>query len=210
MSASNDYFSGPQLKHPAEHSKKMLADPALATKIKRENPQLYKELRADAVAQGLLGPSRKESVAAMFAKPGHRTFDETELRARRAYTEEECRRFYVAEATGAKGSVLSKLKEDDPQAYFLLATAAWSYGLLPRRPEAPRGSETPIDEPMPLAPELCKKWSLPANTRVTSAEFYSLMETNNKLDQEAAEAAEAAEQAKAEAAAKQGNGGGAA
>src|SRR5882757_2353279 len=104
---SKQYFEV-STQHPIDHIRKFISDGALAAKIKRENKTLYGELRADAVRLGLLAPSRRESVNAMFAKP-RRTFSDAELKARLEFSEEECRAFYVASSTG-KVSTLEGLK----------------------------------------------------------------------------------------------------
>src|SRR5437899_9491553 len=80
------------------------AEKGLAAKVAKANPLLYKEARQDAVALGLLGPSRRDDVNRLFERPT-RTYTEQELRARQRFSEAQCRELYVNASVGSSSNL---------------------------------------------------------------------------------------------------------
>ena len=166
---------------------------AAASQLKRENPSLYAAIRAQAVADGRVGPAtRAVGLAKMkldfderHAQPELTT---EQLRARAAFSEEDCKSYLLrsGEAQGFADN-LASMKRDNPEKFRLLKIAAKSYGL--------PVSDAPVAKPQAKEPEptfllaepLRSRFHLPEGHQVTEEAFLALQRLAATLEAEAAE-----------------------
>lgn len=104
------------------------SDAKKAQKLKTENPQLYKQVRALAVQDGLLAPEPRNPWLGR-EKPNEHLSDET-LRAMSQFSREECVALFVSKANAPGTLNATKLKESDPAKYAALRLAATGYGII--------------------------------------------------------------------------------
>src|SRR5258706_1230467 len=137
-----------------------------AQKLFLENPELYKTMRAEAVAQGILGPSAIGTPAPYSTAPPQKSYSDRELFLRAKFTAQECRDFFNAPA-GSKTNP-STLFQTNREAYAEIREASVAHGVLPATPSTPHRTpqRTPepqsgSDETFESDPRICKELSLP-------------------------------------------------
>ena len=154
-----------------------------AQKLFLENPELYRTMRAEAVAVGLLGPSAIGTPAPYSTAPPQKSYSDRELFLRAKYSLEELTTFFRSNNAGNKENP-STLFRTNPAEYAERREAAVSYGLLPESPSTPqRTPQARTPEPQPESGELfeldsriCQELGLPAGFKVNSVGFYRVMQ----------------------------------
>jgi len=165
-----DYFEV-KTTHPRQHAEKLFgkkADAALAMQIKRENPQLYNELRADAVTLGLLGQSRREQIRELYG-PKIRQFSAEEVAVRARISEQEARAFWNGIAKDAP----AEIKKNDPARYAQMQLAGRSYGVLPGF--APTMVDADKEGLFRLADDIADQANLPRDIFVSHSQFADVL-----------------------------------
>jgi len=174
----------------------------IAQKLFLENPELYYTMRAEAVAQGILGPSAIGTPAPYTTGKPQKSYSEREMFLRAKYSLEELKTFFRSNNTGSKENP-STLFRTNPAEYAERREAAVSYGLLPSTPSTPqRTPQARTTEPQPgsgetfeLDPRICKELSLPEGFKVNSEGYYRAIQA---VKNAAASKAVAAEKARLE------------
>ena len=146
---------------------------SLASRIARENPALYRELKVDAVSLGILasveGPKTpmQTILAKSAAASQQTTLSDAEIAARARFSEQECRRLFVESHTGDQNNA-ANLKKNDPNGYAAAKLAAASYGLLNFSPDnLPQRPVTTGDELVTVSADLSRKANLPEGIKVS-------------------------------------------
>src|SRR6267378_152111 len=181
-----------------------------AQKLFLENPELYKTMRAEAVAQGLLGPSATGTPAPYTTGTPQKSYTDRELFLRAKYSLAELTTFFQSNKSNNAGNKEnpSTLFRTNPAEYAERREAAVSYGLLPESPSTPQRTPQARTEPQPgsgetfeLDPRICKELSLPEGFRVNQEGYYRAIQAVKNAAASKAVAAEKAEQAAKDAAA---------
>jgi hypothetical protein len=177
---SRKYFQVP-LKHDEGDVRRFTRDGVLASKIKREDPRLYQELRDDAKALGLLAESRREQNIRLYAPKSTPPLTEIEQEALTAFSAEECRKYFPG-TSGGNADNAANLKKESPEKYQLLKIASRVYGVLPKegavevrdhRRARPQRQEpqSPTEATFPLAEKLALELGLEPGRPTTMKEF---------------------------------------
>ena len=153
-----------------------------AQKLFLENPELYRTMRAEAVAQGILGPSAILPAAPYTVGQPQKSYTDRELFLRAKFTAQECRDFFNAPA-GSKTNP-STLFQTNREAYEEIREASVAHGVLPATPSTPqRTPQTRTTEPQPgsgetfeLDSRICQELGLPVGFKVNSVGFYRVMQ----------------------------------
>lgn len=171
-----------------------------------ENRQLYDQCRAEYQQYNGIGDApylTEPERAALQKAPAQRNLSEAELRAAAKHSAEDCKAFFARDPKEPSSlPIPSKLKDEDPEAYAEWQLAGRVHGIFDRataivsdnsfKPAAPKrdDGETLMD----LGSPYVEFFHLPADTKVTLAEFNRMatikMDADNqRLEKIAADAA---------------------
>jgi len=172
-----------------------------AQKLFLENPELYRTMRTEAVAQGILGPSAKGTPAPYTTGKPQKSYSDRELFLRAKFTAQECKDFFNAPA-GSKNSPTA-LFQTNREAYQEIKEASIAHGVLPPSPSTYSTSpQARTPEPQPSSGEtfeldsrICKELSLPEGFRVNQEGYFRAIQA---VKNAAASKAVAAEKARLE------------
>lgn len=143
-----------------------------AMRLKKENPQLYTQMRDSAEREhGLIGAPgyfdpRRDSLPDPNAQ---KIFTDEELKARARFSEDRCRELFKRSGQDGNQDNLGNLFRDDTEGYRLAKIAAVSYGVLPAYTVIPPPEskiQPPADTSIAVGDELCRELNLPAGYRV--------------------------------------------
>lgn len=158
---------------------------ALAQRIKQENPQLFRELKSDALVLGLVASLERprtqleKAFEKSMSTSRQRTFSDQEIEARARFSEQDCRRLFVErDNTDAAAS----LKKSDAQAYATAKLAAQSYGILSRPEDAPERPAATGDELATVSDDLADRANLPRGLKVNVAQLDHIVKTVAQIE----------------------------
>jgi hypothetical protein len=147
---------------------------AVLMELKRENPALYQDMRAQAMVHGIIGPSAFLPAAPNVPyQPPTRRYSDRELLLRGRYSEQRCRELFAS----GDSREAQKLHKDDPDEYAAAKDAAISFGILPARttPYVPAPKPAPVEPGfMKLSESMAADANLPAGALVTIEQFAQL------------------------------------
>ena len=147
---------------------------AVLMELKRENPALYQDMRAQAMVHNIIGPSAFLPAAPNTPyQPPTRRYTDRELLLRGRYSEQRCRELFAS----GDSREAQKLHENDPDEYAAAKDAAISFGLLPPRttPYIPAPKPAPVEPGfMKLSEDMARDANLPAGALVTIEQFAEL------------------------------------
>lgn len=185
----SNYFEV-KTRHPREHVEAVIgrkSNPSLAAKIKRENPTLYAELKADGQALGLIALDAHQQFVAEHGPKAPKQLTPEELEALAAVSKEETDRLYRGASQGSKNTLVT-LKETDPERARLARIAAIARGTIadvPARPE-PKPA-VPLVEEIVTPKTLCDHYGLPEGWKTSPAGLVALTEGFQRHQKEEAE-----------------------
>jgi hypothetical protein len=170
-------------KYTREELNSVFKNGAVAMRLMKENPELYRTMRKEYEALGLIGPKAIGDPAPYTTALPQRNFTDRELFLRAKYSLEELTTFFRSNNAGSKENP-STLFRTNPAEYAERREAAVSYGLLPESPSTPqRTPQARTTEPQPGSGELfeldsriCQELSLPDGFKVNSVGFYRVMQ----------------------------------
>jgi hypothetical protein len=170
-----------------------------------ENRPLYDQCRAEYQQYNGIGPApymTEPERAELQKAPAQRNLSEAELRAIQKYSKEDSKAFFARDPGEPSNlPIPSKLRETAPAEYEERRLAAVVHGIFDRataivtdntfKPAAPKpdAAETTVE----LGPVYSEHFNLPANTRVTPAEFEKMVRVkmedyDRKMDELSAKA----------------------
>lgn len=160
-----------------------------AAELKKESPDLYAAIRAQAQADGLVGDSHFESslvksVRDYDKRHPQQRFTVEQLRARAAFSEADCRELLTRTGSDGNQSNLGNMKAKEPERYNLFRLAAESFGLVAPRSVQPERKQTqPKDDgKFVLGEPLRDRFHLPEHYMVDEKEFTALTNLASELD----------------------------
>jgi hypothetical protein len=175
----------------------------IANELHRDHPEIYRAVRAQAVAMGIVGAESyvtPEDLARFTSGP--RQFTENELRVRQMYSETEVRELFGGNGNPGNRQNAGKLHAEDPQKYADMKAAAISYGILPAssatKPAPVRPVKAAEPSTFPLEDSIADRANLPRGTRVTLDQFSTVMRNIAEHEQREKAAAENAAAVKGE------------
>lgn len=159
-------------------------------KIRVEQPDLYRTLRAGAQAAGILGPP-SYGVPSDLPKSRERVYSTEEITARARWSEQDCIRFYRDNTAGDKNTIAA-LQKSDPEGARLLRIAAQSFGTIAVTPHVEKKSPllTPPADPevrIAIGERLGAAVNLPATYRAGPLEFEAIVRIAAEKDAAAGE-----------------------
>jgi len=191
-------------KYTREELNSVFKNGAVAMRLMTENPELYRAMRAEAEALGILGPKAIGDPAPYTTAPPQKSYSDRELFLRAKFSLEELKTFFRSNNAGKENP--STLFRTNPAEYAERREAAVSYGLLPSEPSTPqRTPQTRTTEPQPESGELfeldsriCQELGLPVGFKVNSVGFYRVTQALKNAAADKTVATQKAEQARLE------------
>jgi len=159
------------------------ANGTVAQRLFNENPELYRELRAEAVSHGILENPRPNPWWGRAGAPKERTYSNEEIAARAQFTEQECKEWFGRDGAEGNRNNVGNLAKENPAKYAALRAAAVSYGILPETPNTivqrtPKpAQQQPVDDgKVAIGEDLARRANLPVGLRVDQGQLNKIIE----------------------------------